>query len=540
MRAEYKRDMNHNYLILHGDKDIDTASYQVRMLVGNAVPSLLKCRVQSIDGKFMVYYDITSRQPVSTLYEQRKFGIEDLRMIFGGFIQVMEEMSEYLLNPGELVIRPEYIYMDIEKKELFFCYLPGFQQDVREQFQALTEYVLPKLDHEDGKAVMLGYGVYRRALEDSFHLEHIKEDLYHIQDKTDAQSKAPLRDKAAGEKDAKHPEMMDRIFRHEGTGHSAEGWENSGMISGTDGAEKPFNDNGEEENGFFRREDGNIKKNKGKKAGNKYTAKREKGLSESDGGLKSRLWKHIIWSGAGAIILMGIISAKLLGYLPGMSIESILGVVLVCMGVGMLIYKIYAARRQDKDTEKTGATRRGDAEKRGATGKRKDLGKISDTEKPAFSQSDWTQNYSGVSDYKKEEIDKGYLYRRDFDFGADFEEQGPPPENCGETVILSENPVAGPATLVSREPGELATIFLKDELTVVGKLETAADAVINLPTVSRVHAKIKKKDGEYYLSDLNSRNGTSVNGRMLKSEEEYRLVDQDEVDFAQARYVFLE
>ena len=112
-------------------------------------------------------------------------------------------------------------------------------------------------------------------------------------------------------------------------------------------------------------------------------------------------------------------------------------------------------------------------------------------------------------------------------------------KNCGETVVLSANIVTGPATLVSREPGELATIYLQNELTVIGKMENAADAVIKLPTVSRIHAKIRKRDGEYYLTDLNSRNGTSVNGKILRGDEEYCLQDQDQVDFAQARYVFL-
>ena len=42
MRTEYKRDMNHNYLILTGDERIDTDSYQVRMIVANAVPDLLR------------------------------------------------------------------------------------------------------------------------------------------------------------------------------------------------------------------------------------------------------------------------------------------------------------------------------------------------------------------------------------------------------------------------------------------------------------------------------------------------------------------
>ena len=91
---------------------------------------------------------------------------------------------------------------------------------------------------------------------------------------------------------------------------------------------------------------------------------------------------------------------------------------------------------------------------------------------------------------------------------------------------------------MSKEPGELATIYLNEDLTVIGKLENACDAVINLPTVSRIHAKIRKREEAYYLTDMNSRNGTAVNGRLLRPEEEYQLEPEDEIDFAQARYIF--
>lgn len=178
MKSEYKRDINGNYLVLYENEEPDTSSYQMRMLVGNSIPSILKCRVQGVDGQFMVCYDITSKQSLLSLYEEKKMGYEDLQMILGGFVQVMEDMSEYLLNPCRLVLKPEYMYVDVEKRQIYFCYLPGYDEDVRQKFQELTEYILPILDHEDSKAVMLGYGIYRRALEDSFHLEYIKKELY--------------------------------------------------------------------------------------------------------------------------------------------------------------------------------------------------------------------------------------------------------------------------------------------------------------------------------------------------------------------------
>ena len=62
MYAEYKRDVSHNYLILREEEKVNTASYQVRMLTGNVIPSILKCRLQGLDGNLLFYYDITSRR----------------------------------------------------------------------------------------------------------------------------------------------------------------------------------------------------------------------------------------------------------------------------------------------------------------------------------------------------------------------------------------------------------------------------------------------------------------------------------------------
>ena len=115
MRAEYKRDMSHNYLILHGENPVDTSSYQVRMLTGNAVPCILKCRIQGLDGKFLFYYDITSKQSLDSFYEQRKLCREDLEMIMTSFIRVMEEMGEFLLDAtGRKNGRGAYLCPDSE------------------------------------------------------------------------------------------------------------------------------------------------------------------------------------------------------------------------------------------------------------------------------------------------------------------------------------------------------------------------------------------------------------------------------------------
>ena len=457
MRAEYKRDMNHNYLILYGEDEINTDSYQVRMLVGNVIPSLLKCRIQGMDGRFLVYFDITSKQALSVLYEEKKMGVEDLRLIFGGFVKAMEDAAEYLMNPGQFIISPEYIYTDIEKQEIYFCMMPGYEKDIKEQFQFLTEYILPKIDHQDQDAVILGYGVYKRAMEDSFHLEHIKEELY----KTQGQQ-GTTTTKAEQMKTESEQRQESEDFNPEEEGF----WEN------------------EEINQEFVRD-----------------GEKSKRLS-----LPQKTGVIVLT----AILLCGIAAITLMGYLPYLETGTILGIIIVLVACVMLF--VYVS----KIKKKPGALRQGREEERdkpkGITGK------------VPTDQTDQSQNTikSVVKSTNKPVVKSSQLH-------ADY----------GETVVLSAGAVSGPASLVSKEPGELATIYINEDLTVIGKLETACDAVICLPTVSRIHAKIRKKEDAYYLTDMNSRNGTAVNGRLLLPDEEYQLEPEDEVDFAQARYIFL-
>ena len=101
MKAEYKRDLSGNYLVLYEEEEPDTSSYQMRMLVGNTIPSVLKCRVQGVDGQFMVCFDITSKQSVLSLYEEKKIGYEDLQMILGGFVQAVAKAGIYVCGCGE-------------------------------------------------------------------------------------------------------------------------------------------------------------------------------------------------------------------------------------------------------------------------------------------------------------------------------------------------------------------------------------------------------------------------------------------------------
>ena len=118
-------------------------------------------------------------------------------------------------------------------------------------------------------------------------------------------------------------------------------------------------------------------------------------------------------------------------------------------------------------------------------------------------------------------------------------------DDSDETVLLGAGGIADAsprgmsAELVPAHSGtDLPVIRLEGREVLVGKHARAVDVVLPSGTVSRIHARLFMSGGEYYLSDLGSKNGTSVDGHMAVGNEEIRLTDGAGVKFADLEYVF--
>ena len=64
--------------------------------------------------------------------------------------------------------------------------------------------------------------------------------------------------------------------------------------------------------------------------------------------------------------------------------------------------------------------------------------------------------------------------------------------------------------------------------TVVGR-HPDCDVVVDVGAVSRKHAQFVEMNGQYYVEDLNSRNGTFVNGEIINGRQELKLGDRIQV-----------
>ena len=92
-----------------------------------------------------------------------------------------------------------------------------------------------------------------------------------------------------------------------------------------------------------------------------------------------------------------------------------------------------------------------------------------------------------------------------------------------------------PAELVWERPdGGRQAFALEREMTLVGRGEEA-DVRIDEPLVSRLHARLERRTGRYFVVDLGSTNLTRVNGDVVQERE---LRDGDELLFSRARCQF--
>ena len=74
----------------------------------------------------------------------------------------------------------------------------------------------------------------------------------------------------------------------------------------------------------------------------------------------------------------------------------------------------------------------------------------------------------------------------------------------------------------------------------IGRDEEWADVAVDIIYVSRKHAKIYKEKDTWFIKDLNSKNGTFVNGTRIASERPFSLNDGYEIGFGtpESRLIF--
>ena len=554
MKTTYRREMKHNYLIITPDipeyKGIET-----QMLEKNSIEGLLEFHIKSLDGQRSCYYEITSKQSLSRIMEYKSLGEEELRTLIGGIARTLSRLEAYLLKEDQILLDPEYIYVDPERFKVFLCLIPGRKGTFSQEMTELLRYLLGKVNHQDKECVVMAYGLYQESLKENYGIDDLLEitenksndlkynvsiDKNHILDEEEYHCViAPhlaVKDEEAYETII--PENQSEI----NSGYSLAKvllliavaiavpvlilW----LLSGVRGVFQfwyvPFGA------GclslavllFF---------------GGKNDSGKERESEREAVGIEISKTQDINKAGAKSDITKWDNKNHYSDKTSGIKKDSVKR----DNNKKDNINQVNNIKNSNIKNNNMKNSNKKDGNKKDSNNKDNNT---KGNYKMNNSHRDYYKKDNNKSDsYKKDKIDhaQGEEYDWQMAFLEEDRESANQPEEKEEeimlqTVLLTDTTTDNNTRYLRAVGTEVPDITISYVPYLIGKQEGLVDYVLESETISRIHAKIDREGEEYQLCDLNSTNGTSINGRMLETNETVTLNKGDEIFIANFAFIF--
>ncbi len=498
LEISFCREMKQNYLMIAADEALEQG-FEARMLAANTIDGLLKFRIRRKNDRFWFCYEITSRQPLARLLERKGITAPQIRQLLLGIAQTLAHMEDYLLSEQLILLDADYIYVNPDDFQPELCLLPGHQEDFPREFSGFLQFLLSRTDHQDKEAVVLIYGLYQESLKENYGLDNLMRWL--------------MKEESPNLEYMENDEKSERIEE----------------LSDTDIGER-----------------GDIFLSSGARRQGSQRAERQGSVSQSAGYRRNpavflvipvmaltALW---LWKGVSGIIRYGFI----------------------VIGGSVLVAVIYAAgylwkKRMHTDFSKE---QKKESDDRRSRGEREEEETESIWRNRDIRPDHSFRKRPGVRDRpeKKKDYPDGntsweMVFAEDTGVASSFAAMPQPEalrfpsdpvpaEESMHTALLWSRPAQVEIRCLAGESGTEETIPIAYYPFLIGKQENLADYMLAHDTISRLHARIDRREDAYWLTDLNSTNGTAVNGHALQANETVRLSIGDQVELADLHFRF--
>lgn len=561
--VRYERNNGVNYAVIDTKEEWKCEDdYEVKMLMLNTPEYFLHITMNYIDEKNSIYYDISSKQQLSKLFEYGKVTMEDVKSLFDNISRMVRVVDEYMLNLDRVILNPQDIYVSLSDKKYSFMYSPvAGEKDFYDKMRSLFEYILERFDHSVKKSSLVKfYEIYQRILVRDYTPDKLMEffddenEGIHIineEDLTDGRAdnaygedNAYGRDRAYGEDNAngKNNDYVEDI-NYAGNNNYAKNKtyiRNNNRVKGkaytkdNDSIiDKIYdrNDNYNNNNNF----EGTVIKDVMPEIIN--TDKPDK---------RSKKTTFIIKAVATVLVLNAIVSMFFKSYAV---IKIGTTASIICIIVGLAIFYI-----TDKAAKVIGELINED--------------KVTEDELIPYRLHNYgNKTENGIAEDKASEaqvntgLDNEYGKQKDnneYDnivIAKVIDEEEEQPAQYGNTMLLSDylnmlkdNKLTLKITdtdseiplYVKKADGyEAVTEKLEPDSypCTIGSLEESSDIYIASPIISKMHACIIKDEDKFYIEDMNSTNGTFINGERIAMHNKMCLSDGDALRIASYEFV---
>ena len=103
-----------------------------------------------------------------------------------------------------------------------------------------------------------------------------------------------------------------------------------------------------------------------------------------------------------------------------------------------------------------------------------------------------------------------------------------------ETILLDSKS----AYLINKKAGTVEKIHINKDIFKIGRRLGEVDYVTDNKAVGKIHMEFRTVNFKYYIVDLDSKNGTFINGKRLESNKEYIVENKDIIMLANCKFTF--
>ena len=173
MDVSYSRDAFNTYMVIDGSMEQGVEDTE-KMLANQHSFALLPFHEQQLNEQKKYYYDISGRIELKGYIEHQPAGGQMVRQLIMFILELHRTMEEYLLDPDGILLKAEYVYMDMAEKTLAAACIPGRKEDFNTQLKELASWLLENADHTDREGVLLVYDFYKMVQRADFLPGHLR------------------------------------------------------------------------------------------------------------------------------------------------------------------------------------------------------------------------------------------------------------------------------------------------------------------------------------------------------------------------------
>lgn len=477
----YENNSTSNYLVFQADSNVSLLDYQTNMLLNNRVSGLLEFNINYMGKDMNCFYNVTSKCTLAGFLARKKFSRNEFLITLLNVVNNMCNLKNYLLYDSCLLLDEKFIYVEPENVEMYFVYLPfpGANNDIKGFFQKLlAELVKFKEEESDN---------YLQKI-----LEAIKDELFNLT------NLKLLLESLLGE-DIKSNRFGKTDFEKEERPLPEK------VISGKQVAGK-LKEKPEIIKGNVRIPELPLSlKNKTKSNNEMLPEKPGKNIdlkNPDKTGFKIKIDKYLLILLIQPVFLIIFFLSAGSSFIkssgdPKISIVILLG---VFISLDVLVSRII----KQKDTAATKADSPGALQFI--------INKMQGNKPPSKAETAFQEDKRDIPDFSQVNTFRG------------------------ETVVIKRNKAKGFPCLKEKDGDEI--IELDKKSLIVGRMESFVDYVLKSSTIGKIHAELTKEDGEIYIMDCNSRNGTFINDNRIIPNTRQKVANKDVIRFANMEYVF--